>query len=72
MNDKVALAIVFLTESGGRKTMKFRDAKENPDPLKVRDLAEFIVEHNPFSTTDNLIAVEKAYIEFVATTDIEL
>ena len=52
--------------------MKFQDAQMTPDPLKVRALADFIVTNNPFVTNDPLTAVEKAHVEFVQTSDIEL
>ena len=70
--NKVSLVITFLTASGGKKTMKFQDAQMSPDPIKVRALANFIVTNNPFVTNDPLAAVEKAHIEFVQTSDIEL
>ena len=70
--NKVSLVITFLTASGGKRTMKFQDAKTPPDPIKVRALADFIVTNNPFATDDPLTAVEKAHIEFLQTSDIEL
>lgn len=70
--NRVSLVITFLTASGGKKTMKFQDAKTSPDPIKVRALADFIVTNNPFVTNDPLTAVEKAHIELVQTSDIEL
>ena len=70
--NKVSLVITFLTASGGKKSMKFQDSQMTPDPIKVRALADFIVTNNPFTTNDPLTAVEKANIEFVQTTDIEL
>ena len=70
--NKVALVITFLTASGGKKTMRFQDAQTPPDPIKVRALADFIVTNNPFVTNDPLTAVEKAHVEFVQTSDIEL
>lgn len=69
---KVSLVLTFLTESGGKKSMKFQDAQMTPDPLKVRSLADFIVTNNPFVTTDPLTAVEKAHIEYLQISDIEL
>ena len=69
---KVALVITFLTASGGKKTMRFQDAKMPPDPIKVKALADFIVTNNPFITNDPLTAVETAHIESVQTADIEL
>ena len=70
--NRVSLVITFLTASGGKKTMKFQDAQMSPDPVKVRALADFIVTHDPFVTNDPLVAVEKAHVEFVQTSDIEL
>ena len=70
--NRVSLVITFLTASGGKKTMKFQDAQISPDPVKVRALANFIVTNNPFVTNDPLTAVEKAHVEFVQTSDIEL
>ena len=70
--NKVSLVITFLTASGGKKTMKFQDAQLTPDPVKVRALADFIVANNPFVTNDPLTAVEKANLEIVQTSDIEL
>ena len=70
--NRVSLVITFLTASGGKKTMKFQDSKMSPDPIKVRALADFIVTNNPFVTNDPLTAVEKAHVEFVQTSDIEL
>ena len=70
--NRVSLVITFLTASGGKKTMKFQDAQISPDPVKVRALADFIVTNNPFVTNDPLTAVEKAHVEFVQTSDIEL
>lgn len=70
--NRVSLVIIFLTASGGKKSMKFQDSQISPDPIKVRALADFIVTHNPFVAIDPLIAVEKAYVEFVQTSDIEL
>ena len=70
--NKVSLVITFLTASGGKKTMKFQDVQMTPDPVKVRALADFIVTNNPFVTNDPLTAVEKANIEIVQTSDIEL
>ena len=70
--NKVSLVITFLTASGGKKTMKFQDAQMTPDPVKVRALADFIVTNNPFVTNDPLTAVEKANLEIVQTSDIEL
>ena len=70
--NRVSLIITFLTASGGKKTMKFQDAQMSPDPVKVRALADFIVTNNPFVTNDPLTAVEKAHVEFVQTSDIEL
>ena len=70
--NKVSLVITFLTASGGKRTMKFQDAQMTPDQVKVRALADFIVTNNPFVTNDPLTAVEKAHIEFVQTSDIEL
>ena len=70
--NKVSLVITFLTASGGKKTMKFQDAQMTPDPVKVRALADFIVTNNPFITNDPLTAVEKANLEIVQTSDIEL
>lgn len=70
--NRASLVITFLTASGGKKTMKFQDAKTSPDPIKVRALADFIVTNNPFVTNDPLTAVEKAHIELVQTSDIEL
>ena len=70
--NKVSLVITFLTASGGKKIMRFQDSKTSPDPIKVRALADFIVTNNPFATNDPLTAVEKAHIEFVQTSDIEL
>ena len=70
--NRVSLVITFLTASGGKKTMKFQDAQISPDPVKVRALADFIVTNNPFVTNDPLVAVEKAHVEFVQTSDIEL
>ena len=69
---KVSLVITFLTASGGKKTMRFQDSQITPDPIKVRALANFIVTNNPFITNDPLTAVEKAHIESVQTSDIEL
>ena len=69
---KVSLVITFLTASGGKKTMRFQDAKMPPDPIKVKALANFIVTNNPFITNDPLTAVETAHIESVQTADIEL
>ena len=69
---KTYLVITFLAASGGKKTMKFQDAQLTPDPVKVRALADFIVTNNPFATNDPLVAVEKAHIESVQTSDIEL
>ena len=69
---KVSLVITFLTSSGGKKTMRFQDAQMPPDPIKVRALANFIVTNNPFVTNDPLTAVEKAHIESVQTSEIEL
>ena len=70
--NRVSLVITFLTASGGKKTMKFQDSQISPDPIKVRALADFIVTNNPFVTNDPLTAVEKAHVEFVQTSDIEL
>ena len=70
--NRVSLVITFLTASGGKKTMKFQDSQMSPDPVKVRALADFIVTNNPFITNDPLVAVEKAHVEFVQTSDIEL
>ena len=70
--NRTYLVITFLAASGGKKTMKFHDAQMTPDPVKVRALADFIVTNNPFVTNDPLTAVEKAHIEFVQTSDIEL
>lgn len=70
--NRTYLVITFLTASGGKKTMKFQDAQMSPDPVKVRALADFIVTNNPFVTNDPLTAVEKAHIEYVQTSDIEL
>ena len=70
--NKAYLVITFLTASGGKKTMKFQDAQLTPDPVKVRELADFIVTNNPFVTNDPLTAVEKANLEIVQTNDIEL
>ena len=70
--NRVSLVITFLTASGGKKTMKFQDSQMSPDPVKVRALADFIVANNPFVTNDPLAAVEKAHVEFVQTSDIEL
>ena len=70
--NKVSLVITFLTASGGKRTMRFQDAKTPPDPIKVRALADFIVTNNPFITNDPLTAVEKANIEVVQASDIEL
>ena len=69
---KVSLVLTFLTASGGKKSMKFQDAQMTPDPVKVRALADFIVTNNPFVTTDPLTAVEKAHIEYLQISDIEL
>ena len=70
--NKVSLVITFLTASGGKKAMRFQDSQMTPDPVKVRALADFIVANNPFVTNDPLTAVEKAHVEFVQITDIEL
>lgn len=70
--NRVSLVITFLTASGGKKTMKFQDSQMTPDPIKVRALADFIVTNNPFVTNDPLTAVEKANLEVVQTSDIEL
>ena len=70
--NRTYLVITFLAASGGKKTMKFQDAQMSPDPVKVRALADFIVTNNPFVTNDPLTAVEKAHVEFVQTSDIEL
>ena len=70
--NKVSLVITFLTASGGKKSMKFQDSQMSPDPIKVRALADFIVTNNPFVTNDPLTAVEKAHVEFVQVSDIEL
>ena len=70
--NRTYLVITFLTASGGKKTMKFQDAQMTPDPVKIRALADFIVTNNPFVTNDPLTAVEKAHIEYVQTSDIEL
>lgn len=70
--NKVSLVITFLTASGGKKAMKFQDSQMSPDPLKVKALANFIVTNNPFVTNDPLVAVEKAYVEFVQASDIDL
>ena len=70
--NRTYLVITFLAASGGKKTMKFQDAQMSPDPVKVRALADFIVTNNPFVTNDPLVAVEKAHVEFVQTSDIEL
>ena len=70
--NRVSLVITFLTASGGKKTMKFQDSQMSPDPIKVRALANFIVTNNPFVTNDPLTAVEKAHVEFVQISDIEL
>lgn len=70
--NRTYLVITFLATSGGKKTMKFQDAQMSPDPVKVRALADFIVTNNPFVTNDPLVAVEKAHVEFVQTSDIEL
>ena len=70
--NRVSLVITFLTASGGKKTMKFQDSQMSPDPVKVRALADFIVTNNPFITNDPLVAVEKAHVEFVQASDIDL
>ena len=70
--NKVSLVITFLTASGGKKTMRFQDSQMSPDPDKVRALANFIVTNNPFVTNDPLTAVEKAQVEIVQASDIEL
>ena len=70
--NRTYLVITFLAASGGKKTMKFQDSQMSPDPVKVRALADFIVANNPFVTNDPLTAVEKAHVEFVQTSDIEL
>ena len=70
--NRTYLVITFLTASGGKKTMKFQDAQMTPDPVKIRALADFIVTNNPFVTNDPLTAVEKAHIEYIQTSDIEL
>ena len=70
--NRTYLVITFLTASGGKKTMKFQDAQMTPDPVKIRALADFIVTNNPFVTNDPLTAVEKAHVEIVQTSDIEL
>ena len=70
--NRAYLVITFLTASGGKKTMKFQDAQLTPDPVKVRELADFIVTNNPFVTNDPLTAVEKANLEIVQTNDLEL
>ena len=70
--NRAYLVITFLTASGGKKTMKFQDSQISPDPAKVRALADFIVTNNPFATNDPLTAVEKAHVELVQTSDIEL
>lgn len=69
---ETSLVIIFLTASGGKKSMKFKDAQLSPDPIKVRALANFIVTNNPFTTKDPLVAVEKAYVERVQASDIDL
>ena len=69
---KTFLVITFLAASGGKKTMRFQDAKMIQDPVKIRALADFIVTNNPFVTNEPLVAVEKAHIESVQTNDIEL
>ncbi len=69
---KTSLVITFLTASGGKKTMRFQDAKTPPDPIKVKALADFIVTNNPFITNDPLTAVENAQIEQVQSSDINL
>ena len=70
--NKVSLVITFLTASGGKKTMRFQDSQMTPDPVKVKALANFIVTNNPFVTNDPLTAVEKAQVEVVQASDIEL
>ena len=70
--NKTSLVITFLTASGGKKTMRFQDSQMTPDPVKVRALANFIVTNNPFVTNDPLTAVEKAHVEIVQASDIEL
>ena len=70
--NKTSLVITFLTASGGKKSMKFQDAQTSPDPIKVKALASFIVTNNPFATNDPLVAVEKAHVERVQTSDIDL
>ena len=70
--NKVSLIITFLTASGGKKSMKFQDAQMSPDPIKVKALANFIVTNNPFVTSDPLVAVEKAHVELVQESDIDL
>ena len=70
--NRTYLVITFLAASGGKKTMKFQDSQMSPDPVKVRALADFIVANNPFVTNDPLTAVEKAHVEYVQTSDIEL
>ena len=70
--NSVSLVITFLTANGGKKKMRFLNSKMSPDPIKVRALANFIVTNNPFVTKDPLTAVEKAEVEFVQASDIEL
>ena len=70
--NSVSLVITFLTANGGKKKMRFQNSQMTPDPLKVRALADFIATNNPFVTNDPLTAVEKAHVEFVQTSDIEL
>lgn len=69
---KTSLVILFLTASGGKKSMRFQDVKLPPDTIKVKALADFIVTNNPFTTNDPLVAVENAHIEQVQTNDIDL
>ena len=70
--NSVSLVLTFLTANGGKKKMRFQHSQMTPDPLKVRALADFIVTNNPFVTKDLLTAVEKAEVEFVQASDIEL
>lgn len=67
-----ALAITFLTQSGGKKTMKFGDAKMSQDPIAVKALGNFIVTNNPFTDKDPLVAIEKAQLEMLTVVDVDL
>lgn len=67
------LHLTFMKASGRKQTYRIPEALDNPDPVKVRALMEYILDKGIFYLkNDSLVSISEARLQNISSEDIEI